>query len=208
MKLAHRNIPAVVGMQYRIKNEVASKFTRAFYKSLADRQSVDIAVQHGRAVIADDLPNALAFGLPVLYASAWDPLFPPQTQNDIPPQQGAVRSIRDVSGVASASRAAKASGPVPGPPLLEICPWPGCNKTYAPPRDICGRCGGRLICANCGRLLTPDDENVCDCGAKIQSAVRVEGGELESVRVTPALGGGARVDSAHHAATRFDMWST
>jgi hypothetical protein len=71
MRLAHKNIPAVVAMQYKIKQSVASLFAQAFYEALAKPEPIGNAVQLARSKVIQQLrPSGvaqLAFGLPVLY---------------------------------------------------------------------------------------------------------------------------------------------
>jgi CHAT domain len=71
--LAVSGVPAVIGMQYRIKAETSTKFASAFYESLIrSNVPVDLAVEKGRQEIQDvhnDIER-LAFGLPVLYLAA------------------------------------------------------------------------------------------------------------------------------------------
>ena len=66
--LAHAGIPAVVGMQFRIRDSNAVAFSKAFYRALAAGQPIDAAVTDGRLAIfnrGDD--NERDWGVPVLY---------------------------------------------------------------------------------------------------------------------------------------------
>jgi hypothetical protein len=69
--LARANIPAVVAMQYKIEDKNAIFFSRAFYKSLAEHNSVDIAMTKGRlAIDSRSSPGERDWGVPVLYLRA------------------------------------------------------------------------------------------------------------------------------------------
>ena len=68
--LVQKAIPAVVAMQFEIKNEFATEFMSVFYRSLAEGLDIDAAVQDGRKDM-NTLNNLLwkerHFGAPVLY---------------------------------------------------------------------------------------------------------------------------------------------
>lgn len=76
--LTHAGVPAVVGMQFRIRDNNAIAFSTAFYRALAAGQPIDAAVTDGRLAIfnrGDD--NERDWGVPVLYLRAIDGvLFP------------------------------------------------------------------------------------------------------------------------------------
>lgn len=76
--LTHAGVPAVVGMQFRIRDNNAITFSTAFYRALAAGQPIDTAVTDGRLAIfnrGDD--NERDWGVPVLYLRAVDGiLFP------------------------------------------------------------------------------------------------------------------------------------
>ncbi|MCM3871379.1 MAG: CHAT domain-containing protein [Pyrinomonadaceae bacterium] len=74
-------IPAVVGMQFSVRDENAIAFSRVFYRELAAGHSIDEAVASGRQAIfirAHDDPNERDWGAAVLYLRAQDDaiLFP------------------------------------------------------------------------------------------------------------------------------------
>ena len=52
--LTHAGIPAVVGMQFRIRDRNAIAFSRAFYRALAAGQSIDAALTDGRFAIFNE----------------------------------------------------------------------------------------------------------------------------------------------------------
>jgi hypothetical protein len=80
--LARVNIPAVVAMQYKIKDSNAISFIRAFYKNLAEHHSIDQAMSAGRnAVSIRNSPDDRDWGVPVLYFRAQNSdgvIFPPE----------------------------------------------------------------------------------------------------------------------------------
>jgi len=79
-KLIRQYIPAVVAMQYEVSNKTAIKFSKMFYKLLADREPIDGAVQQSRRQLTIGDPNAYSnrdFGTPVLYMRSRDGLIMP-----------------------------------------------------------------------------------------------------------------------------------
>jgi len=71
--LTRRGIPAVVGMQFGIRDASATAFSRAFYRSLAAGQPIDAAVTDGRlAIVTQSAPDERDWGVPVLYLRAGD----------------------------------------------------------------------------------------------------------------------------------------
>ena len=77
--LTHAGIPAVVGMQFRVRDRNAVAFSRAFYRALAAGQSIDAAMTDGRFAIfnlGDD--DERDWGVPVLYLRAEDGVLFPQ----------------------------------------------------------------------------------------------------------------------------------
>lgn len=100
--LTHAGIPAVVGMQFRIRDTNALAFSRAFYRALAAGQPIDAAVADGRLAIfsrGDD--NERDWGVPVLYLRAIDGVLFPQAGSKpviVGPDQTAPRVISPVPG--------------------------------------------------------------------------------------------------------------
>jgi len=77
--LTHAGIPAVVGMQFRIRDTNALAFSRAFYRALAAGQPIDAAVADGRfAIFNRGDENERDWGVPVLYLRAEDGVLFPQ----------------------------------------------------------------------------------------------------------------------------------
>jgi hypothetical protein len=74
--LSSAEIPAVVSMQYTIQNKNAIAFSRAFYRTLAEHESVDAAVTAGRHAIyiRSTDKSERDWGVPVLYLRADDSL--------------------------------------------------------------------------------------------------------------------------------------
>jgi hypothetical protein len=135
-QLAQKGIPAVVGMQYKIQQGVANRFASAFYGALANKLTVDAAVQKARRTIVDnssDTAQRLGFGLPVLYLRESDSLFATE-------------------------------GPVHGqdkilPSEFSPCPW--CSARNTAIDNFCGECRGELICPSCGARV---DRRRASCG--------------------------------------------
>lgn len=66
--LLHLGVPFVVAMQYRISDGAAERFSRAFYRELADGRPVVQSVSKGRDEIANS-EFATELATPVLYAT-------------------------------------------------------------------------------------------------------------------------------------------
>jgi hypothetical protein len=70
-------IPAVVAMQYPVRNSAAVKFAGAFYAAVTAGLSVDEAVYAGRLALLDPDDLSASWGIPVLYLRSADGvLFP------------------------------------------------------------------------------------------------------------------------------------
>jgi formylglycine-generating enzyme required for sulfatase activity len=69
--LTGQGIPAVVGMQYPIYDDMAVAFSRRFYGALARRRPVDWALSRGRQAM-QAAGKGLHWAIPVLYLSASD----------------------------------------------------------------------------------------------------------------------------------------
>ncbi len=69
LRLAQEGVPAVVAMQHPIEINTSTVFSKVFYEMLGAGQTVDEAVQLGRARIAAQDADNRAFGTPVLYLS-------------------------------------------------------------------------------------------------------------------------------------------
>ncbi|NOX61336.1 MAG: CHAT domain-containing protein [Chloroflexi bacterium] len=69
------HIPAVVAMQYEIRDSVARQFAETFYKRLTQGRwcgQVDIAVAEARAACFLEFPNDRGFATPILYLRSAD----------------------------------------------------------------------------------------------------------------------------------------
>lgn len=85
-QLIHKRIPAVVAMQYEVTNETAIRFSKTFYKLLAEGEPIDGAVQEGRrqiTILDPDAYNNRDFGTPVLYMRSPDGLIMPVGPNNL-----------------------------------------------------------------------------------------------------------------------------
>jgi len=124
-QLAQKKIPAVVGMQYKIHQEVANAFACEFYTALAGKSKVDVALQKARWKIATEHSGSLdrlSFGLPVLYLreseSMFDSVAPPPVPEKTPPSE------------------------------FVTCPWCA-SRTNRITDYYCDDCKGSLKCGNC-----------------------------------------------------------
>ncbi|HEV7992847.1 MAG TPA: CHAT domain-containing protein [Gemmatimonadaceae bacterium] len=69
-ELVKLGIPAVIAMQYEIRDDEAICFARTLYQSLftgRDRGRIEMAVSHARNALAEEFPDTRAVGLPVLF---------------------------------------------------------------------------------------------------------------------------------------------
>lgn len=172
MQLAHRNIPAVVAMQYKVENAVASDFARAFYGALVRSRPIDAAVQEARDKIAkhvSDWAQGRAFGLPVLYLRQFEALMPSEGQRG-------GRFDRPVAGRPVDAGAVPASRPAPAPGGdrldqssidADVLQCPACHTPYvpSPKKNYCSNadCLRRLVCPLCRTRLPLGEEKVCGC---------------------------------------------
>ncbi|MEO8562251.1 MAG: CHAT domain-containing protein [bacterium] len=72
-ELVRLGVPAVIAMQYEIRDDEAICFARTLYQSLfagRDRGRIDMAVSHARNALAEEFPDTRAVGLPVLFMHA------------------------------------------------------------------------------------------------------------------------------------------
>jgi hypothetical protein len=77
--LAAARIPAIIGMQYRVRSSTANAFAQEFYDALLDRTlPISSAVQAGRQKL-DEESRGHDFGLPVLYLGTESSFLLPQT---------------------------------------------------------------------------------------------------------------------------------
>ena len=71
LELVYSQVPAVVAMQYPVKNRVAIKFAETFYQCLGEGKRIDEAVQEGRLELGRYLDeqnfSSRAFGSPMVY---------------------------------------------------------------------------------------------------------------------------------------------
>jgi hypothetical protein len=79
--LFQRKILAIVAMQFKIDNAIATTFAAAFYDSLRQGEDVDEAVQRGRWKISTDFRwKDPYFGAPVLFAMSPEGIIQPVTK--------------------------------------------------------------------------------------------------------------------------------
>jgi hypothetical protein len=86
--LTRAGIPAVVGMQYPIRDTSATAFYQGFYRALAAGQPIDAAVTDGRlAIVNRSSEGDRDWGVPVLYMRSLEGvLFPQAPPEPSPPK--------------------------------------------------------------------------------------------------------------------------
>jgi hypothetical protein len=114
-QLIRAEIPAVVAMQYPIKNVDAKSFALAFYKELANGGSVDTAVQRGREQMGLFCGYATSvIGTPVLYMHSSDGIILPrrsgQASGNLVPERA---NLSVPTGVEQTQKAPPAKSPQP-----------------------------------------------------------------------------------------------
>lgn len=131
--LTHAGIPAVVGMQFRVRDGNATAFSRAFYRALAAGQPIDAAVTDGRFAILNRADyDERDWGVPVLYLRADDDngvLFP---QADRPAAKTPVEAGAILPEIARSLPSPPAGGEKSPPPAVEPEAAP-VAKTVKPP---------------------------------------------------------------------------
>lgn len=149
-------MPAIVAMQSNVENDFANTFASTFYRSLVEHKSIYQAVQIARTEArkqdrASDAADHFSC-VPVLYLDSCG-------DND--------NGILFPESVETANQSSEQLNVAP-----IQCPW--CPKMIETKTrgdkepDICSKCGNRLRCPNCRRLISrvdPDqDEVYCEYG--------------------------------------------
>jgi len=204
VQLAYRNIPAVVAMQYKIKQDAASEFAQEFYSALIDNNTIEKAVQLGRHKIAGKLEGGYAFGLPVLYMRESGRLVKSSlTQKEVKEPVQTTSRGQIISPTSSGEKVDKI-----------ICPWDGTDNI--PQAIFCRKCGRDLYCSN-GHLILQEGDYCQICRVplrketaeveKIETAFivrekalkeEVEAASLESVKATEVIAGKADDQTPSH----------
>ena len=89
-------IPAVVAMQYPVRNSAAVMFASAFYTAVAAGLSVDEAVWSGRLALQDPDDLSASWGIPVLYLRSSDGVLFPRLAERPSETASKLRSIVDL----------------------------------------------------------------------------------------------------------------
>ncbi len=149
MQIAHKGILAVVAMQAKVKNSVASVFACKFYEALKTGMPVDWAVKEGRQAISNMDEQDIAFGTPVLYLKSYEGLI----------GEGAPKPMDDWG-----------SGNKPPVRLLTITTCPRCNAPILrSDQKFCSECSLRLFCKECSNALDDPMAKFCgECSAPVE----------------------------------------
>lgn len=123
--LAQKRIPAVVGMQYPIYDDMAVAFSRRFYGALARRRPVDWALSRGRQAM-HAARAGLDWAIPVLFLSAPDgKIFPWKPSRGLWAAFGMILMSLSSYGLWYLKpAAAERMAPVPKIPAASTCPSP------------------------------------------------------------------------------------
>ncbi len=146
--LAAARVPAIIGMQYRVRSSTANAFAREFYDALLHRTlPISSAVQAGRQKL-DEESRGRSFGLPVLYLGTDSSFLVPQTR----PRPAHMVAIdrHDSANVQDCPRCRtqleQGTRVCTRCRLWLCCPNPTCRAPYADPihNVFCGQCGEPL----------------------------------------------------------------
>ena len=155
MQVASKSIPAIVAMQAKVENNVATRFACQFYDTLKTGKSIDLAVKDGLKAI-EDLGDRqkLAFAVPVLYLRS----------NDV---DGLIDLVNKRASGPSSSLIPGVGRQEPAQPVLNNCPRCGTSKRR-PDQKICTNCRLHYYCSNCGKFLDDPLGNFCgECETEI-----------------------------------------
>jgi hypothetical protein len=94
--VAEAAIPAVVAMQYPVRNSAGVKFAGIFYRAVAAGLSVDEAVWEGRLALLDPDDLSASWGIPVLYLRSSDGVVFPRLAERPSATADKLRSIVDL----------------------------------------------------------------------------------------------------------------
>lgn len=218
--LIERGLPAVVAMQYAVRDEAAIAFNRMFYAALANGLSVDEAVAAGRqAMWTGAQRGGLEWGVPVLYMRARDGVIFPERLAD--PSREAARTKSQVrlnqqiavlyghatgaeieqmiEGLIDVEQQVKTVGSAGTLTGVKIGTLGGPQGQQAErlKTEIASQSGDiEMHCTQCGTEL-PDGAKFCpDCGAKVtakpaQVDVRQKLGTVEGEATGLVAGQGA-----------------
>ncbi|MDX1638862.1 MAG: CHAT domain-containing protein [Balneolaceae bacterium] len=154
------DIPAVVAMQYEIRNDDANTFAHKVYKQLSEGEPIDKAIKYGVMELGEYPPpswNHPRFGTPVFYLQAKDTTFLPKIRSE-PVSNG--------------------SEPGSHPVEREYCPH--CNRIKVSAKfKFCPSCRGPISeCPECRKPISPD-YNICPfCAYELKAPDSVETGKL------------------------------
>ena len=83
--LVQAGLPAAVAMRSSISDPGAIAFSKCFYGGLAKGEPVDVAVTHGRRMIAPDCTDSLEWSVPMLFLRPGDArLFAERPESPVP----------------------------------------------------------------------------------------------------------------------------
>lgn len=144
---------AVVAMQHRVRQDVAGRFTAAFYTSIRRGKTIGESVRDGRIGIisGDDLSQRTHdepyFGIPVYYIHDKDRRLLDTTPRVLAEAVPGVRSL--------------------APEPATVRPWtcPGCRHKRT--KRFCQDCGWGVFCKECGSQLDPPYNYCPECSAAV-----------------------------------------
>ncbi|MFX0197422.1 MAG: CHAT domain-containing protein, partial [Candidatus Hodarchaeota archaeon] len=151
LQLVYSKVPAVVAMQYPIKNKVAIEFAKKFYQCLGEGKPIDVAVQEGRLELGMYLDernfSSRAFGSPVVYLQSAEGII-----------------------IAEAQDEPKTQLQPPSTSFKVTCPYPDCTGMVIPSRRFCPACRRPLMrCPECDEVMAKDLEFCDNCGYNRES---------------------------------------
>jgi hypothetical protein len=166
LQLVYSKVPAVIAMQYPIKDEAAVQFANKFYECLGEGEPIDVAVQEGRNELGMYLQDAhfssRDFGSPVAFLQAADGIVVAKREEVIPKEE----VIRKVS-----------------------CPNPDCDGLVRDFDNTCLKCGHPLGKCPSGHIIDKKIGKcaICQWSERESMAVPLKKGErVKKTEPSPA----------------------
>lgn len=150
-ELVYSEIPAVVAMQYEIRNEDASRFAETFYREIGEGRAIDEAVSLARRELGTSVTprrvatwNDRGFGTPVVYLQS---------------REAIISRIKARPGAQVTNQGQFQQSKVP-------CPNRDCRDGLVSLDDkFCMKCYHQLVpCPDCGKQISAQLNMCAKCG--------------------------------------------
>lgn len=142
--LVNTGIPAVVAMQYEIKNQDANSFAHMVYQQIHEGEPIDKAIKRGIMELGKKPSpswNHRRFGTPVFYLQAKDTTLLPKLKSEDKSSALQQEAVWEDCPHCNKTRVKSSFVACPGcKGPLRACPNPRCNKPISPYYTICPYC--------------------------------------------------------------------